>query len=239
MTRAKKLTLQEAAAEAWRLGLLPSDLHALASDRRGDLLELRARTAWRPSRSAVARGASELRAFHSAIERAAPAFRVDRELSIRARALWRDAEQLEAVRASHDQQTVGYTTARTYNDVADAYLVAADAFLEAGSHDRAYQMQKHAELFRRQAERAEVRTPDKIQRDPREVEALAEIARAQGWRIERTRGGHWRFVPPDPTRDIVVMSGTASDWRAVRNFRAALRRSGLVFGAVGRRAVRT
>lgn len=64
-------------------------------------------------------------------------------------------------------------------------------------------------------------------RDGREVEDLADLARHQGWRVERTRSGHWRFLPPNPSLPAVVASGTPSDWRALRNFRAQLRRSGL------------
>ena len=246
--RTSVLTLKEAAAEAWRLRLLPSDFHALSSDLRDQLADLRARSTWRPSRSAMARGQSELRAFHAAIERVtAPAFIVDRTLGHRAFDLWRAAERLEAERAAVEIRTLGHVTPATYAAVADAYLVASDAYGEAGNFMMAYRMLSDAERFRRTAQRVAAELASKsrdarghaTRRDAREVEGLAEIAREQGWRIERTRGGHWRFVPPDPTREIVVMSGTASDWRAVRNFRAALRRSGLVLGAAARRAART
>jgi predicted RNA binding protein YcfA (HicA-like mRNA interferase family) len=60
----------------------------------------------------------------------------------------------------------------------------------------------------------------------------AELERAaldQGWTVERTKRGHRRFVPPDPTRRIVIGSGTPGDRRAIRNLLAQLRRESLVW----------
>jgi len=51
-------------------------------------------------------------------------------------------------------------------------------------------------------------------------------ARGQGWRVERTKKMHWRFIPKDPGKPICIFSGTPSDYRAIRNFLADLRRSG-------------
>jgi predicted RNA binding protein YcfA (HicA-like mRNA interferase family) len=51
-------------------------------------------------------------------------------------------------------------------------------------------------------------------------------AERQGWKVEQTRGSHWRFIPPDVTKDIVHASGTPSDRRSLDNFIAQLRRSG-------------
>lgn len=45
--------------------------------------------------------------------------------------------------------------------------------------------------------------------------------------MDRTRGGHIRFVPADKTKDIVVSSTTSSDHRAIKNLTAMLRKSGL------------
>jgi hypothetical protein len=53
-------------------------------------------------------------------------------------------------------------------------------------------------------------------------------ARAQGWRVERTKR-HIRLVPADKTRPAVVGAATPSDRRARRNFIADLRRSGLIW----------
>jgi hypothetical protein len=60
----------------------------------------------------------------------------------------------------------------------------------------------------------------------------AELERAaldQGWLVEGTRRGHRRFVPPDPTRSIVIGSGTPGDYRAIRNLLAQLKRQGMVW----------
>lgn len=57
---------------------------------------------------------------------------------------------------------------------------------------------------------------------------LAEIAVSQGWRVEMTEKGHWRFVPPDRTKRIVIMPGTSVSRSGMRNALADLRRSGLV-----------
>jgi len=37
------------------------------------------------------------------------------------------------------------------------------------------------------------------------------------------------FVPPDPTKEIVIGSGTPSDWRARRNLLAQLKRQGFIW----------
>lgn len=57
---------------------------------------------------------------------------------------------------------------------------------------------------------------------------IFEAAHAQGWRVERTPGGHFRAVPPDKTKPIIVLAGTPSDARAIKNDVARLRRAGLV-----------
>jgi predicted RNA binding protein YcfA (HicA-like mRNA interferase family) len=62
-----------------------------------------------------------------------------------------------------------------------------------------------------------------------DVERLVAAARQQGWRVERTRKGHWRFVPPEPTGAVVLAGGTPSDRRAARNLLAGLRRAGLAW----------
>lgn len=49
--------------------------------------------------------------------------------------------------------------------------------------------------------------------------------RAQGWRTAKTRKGTILY-PPDPSRGVVVVHGTPSDSRAIRNFEADLRRAG-------------
>jgi hypothetical protein len=60
-------------------------------------------------------------------------------------------------------------------------------------------------------------------------QALERAAREQGWQTGRTRKGHRRWVPPDPSMPIVIGSGTPGDHRAMRNFLAQLRRSGFIW----------
>jgi hypothetical protein len=53
-------------------------------------------------------------------------------------------------------------------------------------------------------------------------------AREQGWDVSRTSAGHWRFMPPDASKPIVITSGTPGDWRSHANFMAQMYRSGLL-----------
>lgn len=55
---------------------------------------------------------------------------------------------------------------------------------------------------------------------------LEKAANDQGWRVTRTKSGHVQFWPPDGVTPPEVFSGTPSDWRAIRNFLAALKRKG-------------
>lgn len=61
-----------------------------------------------------------------------------------------------------------------------------------------------------------------------DLDRLIRTAEDQGWQVSRTRSGHVRFVPPDPTRRIVVSGGTSSDWRRITKLTSDLRRQGLV-----------
>lgn len=56
---------------------------------------------------------------------------------------------------------------------------------------------------------------------------IVRLALGQGWRVEQTKSSHWKFVPPDATKKIVVTGGTPSDHRALKNFLADLKRQGL------------
>jgi hypothetical protein len=58
---------------------------------------------------------------------------------------------------------------------------------------------------------------------------IVAAARRQGWKVSTTKRGHIKLVPTDPSKPIVVASGTPSDHRAVRNLLALARRSGLVY----------
>lgn len=61
-----------------------------------------------------------------------------------------------------------------------------------------------------------------------EWKALEEAAREQGWEVEQTRGNHRKFIPPAGNdAPYIFSSGTPSDYRAVKNCRAKLRRAGV------------
>ena len=57
------------------------------------------------------------------------------------------------------------------------------------------------------------------------LELIVERAKDQGWRVRRTRRGHWQFFAPDG-ESIVVTGGTPGERHARRNFLAAMRRAG-------------
>jgi hypothetical protein len=61
----------------------------------------------------------------------------------------------------------------------------------------------------------------------KEVVTLARYAESQGWEVELTPNGHFKFYSPNG-KDIVVTGGTASDHRSHKNFLSDLRRAGLV-----------
>jgi len=64
-----------------------------------------------------------------------------------------------------------------------------------------------------------------------DLERLLRLVRhTPGWRVEPTRGGHWRCVPPDPHAPIVIAGSSPSDRMAQRALEAELRRSGLDLG---------
>jgi hypothetical protein len=56
----------------------------------------------------------------------------------------------------------------------------------------------------------------------------------QGWSEEQRSSGHWRFTPPDPTRQLVHYSGSPSDWRSIRNLVGELRRQGFEWPPKGK-----
>ncbi|CAB4203540.1 hypothetical protein UFOVP1382_153 [uncultured Caudovirales phage] len=58
----------------------------------------------------------------------------------------------------------------------------------------------------------------------REVDALVKQIRRLGFTVDKTGAGHWRVASPSGP---IFMPSTPSDWRAVKNMRAALRRAGI------------
>lgn len=55
---------------------------------------------------------------------------------------------------------------------------------------------------------------------------LVETLKAQGWEIHQLKNNHYRALPPDKTKPIVVIDSTPSDHRAWQNTISRLRRSG-------------
>lgn len=61
-----------------------------------------------------------------------------------------------------------------------------------------------------------------------DTEELLREARAQGWRVERTKRGHWQCYAPDG-ETIVVISGTTGDRRSLKQAIAEMRRAGFIW----------
>jgi len=59
-----------------------------------------------------------------------------------------------------------------------------------------------------------------------ECRELVKTLSNQGWSVEKTAKNHFRFIPPDKTKDIVIQSGTSSDHRSYTKLVSYLRRSG-------------
>jgi hypothetical protein len=59
----------------------------------------------------------------------------------------------------------------------------------------------------------------------KDLRRLAAEAQRQGWSVEKTGGGHLKWVAPSGAR--VYTASTPSDPRAFANVRAMLRRAGL------------
>jgi predicted RNA binding protein YcfA (HicA-like mRNA interferase family) len=60
------------------------------------------------------------------------------------------------------------------------------------------------------------------------ISELIQTARAQGWLVMSSAGGHWIFRGPDKTKPQVIVSGSPSDVFALKAAKGDLRRSGLV-----------
>ena len=58
---------------------------------------------------------------------------------------------------------------------------------------------------------------------------IEQAARAQGWKVDKTRRGHRRLVPRDETCPVVIGAGTPSDYRGAHKFLSDARRSGLIW----------
>jgi predicted RNA binding protein YcfA (HicA-like mRNA interferase family) len=60
----------------------------------------------------------------------------------------------------------------------------------------------------------------------KEIQELIKLAETQGWRVEKSNGGHYKWM--SPTGKMVITSATPSDKRAFANIQSDLRRYGLV-----------
>jgi len=59
----------------------------------------------------------------------------------------------------------------------------------------------------------------------RDFQEIQEEAVLQGWAVERTGRGHWKFKSPNGS-SVAIFAGSPGDWRTFKNFIAALRRGG-------------
>ena len=59
----------------------------------------------------------------------------------------------------------------------------------------------------------------------KDTKELLKEAEGQGWRIEKTKGGHWRVFSPDGA-GIVYVASTPSDHRGFKNTIAKMRQYG-------------
>lgn len=60
----------------------------------------------------------------------------------------------------------------------------------------------------------------------KEIHALIKLAIESGWRVEPTKGGHYKWTAPERL-GIFFSSSTPSDNRAIANIKGDLRRLGL------------
>lgn len=68
----------------------------------------------------------------------------------------------------------------------------------------------------------------------KDIRDIVKAAEEQGFRVERTKKGHWVFYSPDTTKKPVYHSGTPGDRRAIDNLLAELRRAGLTWPPRGK-----
>ena len=59
-------------------------------------------------------------------------------------------------------------------------------------------------------------------RASKEIRELAKDATARGWSVETLGSGHIRFTKPG--RKALVTGPTSTDWRTIKNLRAAIER---------------
>lgn len=60
----------------------------------------------------------------------------------------------------------------------------------------------------------------------KDLKAILEEARRQGWRVELRKGGHYRLYPPSGRGSPITTGSTPGDRRALLNLVARMRRYG-------------
>lgn len=56
---------------------------------------------------------------------------------------------------------------------------------------------------------------------------IRNAALEQGWQVIEAQT-RWKFIPPDKSFSPIFYPSTIKDWRAVKNFRAAMRQRGFI-----------
>ncbi len=59
------------------------------------------------------------------------------------------------------------------------------------------------------------------------LEDIKRVAKENDWTFKRTHNNHWQFLSPNG-KNIVVVAGTPSDWRAQRKIYAEFKKAGLI-----------
>jgi hypothetical protein len=62
----------------------------------------------------------------------------------------------------------------------------------------------------------------------KDLRALIELARMQGWLVERTGGDHIKWTPADPDQEFYISSSTPSSQRTIQKIKSALKSRGLI-----------
>jgi predicted RNA binding protein YcfA (HicA-like mRNA interferase family) len=57
----------------------------------------------------------------------------------------------------------------------------------------------------------------------KDLKQIVQMYEQWGWSVEKTNGGHLRFK--GPKGELVFSGSTPSDWRAIANLKAQLRRA--------------
>lgn len=65
-------------------------------------------------------------------------------------------------------------------------------------------------------------------KDRKAIQELIRQAEKQGWIVTYTKAGHYKWVPPDPTKSMVICSSTPSDFHTLNLLKRDLRVRGFV-----------